>query len=94
MQNVLNIVTDDSEAGGLEATLARMALAGVAPLTIEGRIVRFLVENGACRVKELMIASEASYRGFYLALERLKAKGFVEVTPHSCDKRVKVVSLI
>ncbi|WP_128891729.1 helix-turn-helix domain-containing protein [Erythrobacter sp. HKB08] len=67
--------------------------AGVEVFTIEGRIIMHLLNHGDARIKELLLASESSYRGFYLAIERLKTKGVVtsEVDPH--DRRARLIRL-
>lgn len=65
----------------------------VAPLTIEGRIIFYLTKKGKSRIKEVMIASRSSYRGFYLALGKLKSKGVVHISDDPGDKRARLVQL-
>ncbi|WP_115366965.1 hypothetical protein [Alteripontixanthobacter maritimus] len=67
---------------------------GVELLTTDGKIILYLHENGPTRVKELMLASKSSYRGFYLAFERLKEKDIISAVTDSKDRRVRVVQLI
>lgn len=62
-------------------------------LSTEGKILVYLGENGPSRVKEVMVEVDASYRGFYLALERLKGQGLVNTSLDSKDKRVRILSL-
>ena len=66
---------------------------GVEVFTIEGRIIIHLLNNGSSRIKELLHASGSSYRGFYLAIDRLKAKGVVtaDIDPH--DRRARLIRL-
>lgn len=66
---------------------------GVEILTTEGRIVMHLNAFGPTKVKELMIATAASYRGFYLALDRLKEQALVVTASDPNDKRVRIISL-
>lgn len=61
---------------------------GVNLLTPEGKIILHLMVNGGSRVKEVMLASGASYRGFYLTLDRLKEAGLVTVSAEANDRRV------
>ncbi|GAA4643266.1 hypothetical protein GCM10023115_12260 [Pontixanthobacter gangjinensis] len=63
-------------------------------LTTEGKIYFFLLINESPRIKEVMIASNSSYRGFYLSLGKLKRKGLVEVNNGPLDGRVRRVSLL
>ncbi|MBY6015788.1 MarR family winged helix-turn-helix transcriptional regulator [Qipengyuania gaetbuli] len=72
---------------------AAFGQAGIQVFTVEGRIIIHLISNGESRIKELLLASGSSYRGFYLALERLKAKGIVtsELDPH--DRRARRIKL-
>lgn len=67
---------------------------GIDILTVEGRIVLHLLENDATRVKELMFASGSSYRGFYLALERLKKKRLIRSETDPDDGRVRRIRLL
>jgi DNA-binding MarR family transcriptional regulator len=66
---------------------------GVEALTTEGKIISYLGKNGTARVKEVMYDIDTSYRGFYMALERLKMANLVrsEVSKH--DKRVRLLHL-
>lgn len=77
----------------LEELNARYMNRGVEVLTTEGRILLHLTVNGQSRIKELMLASGSSYRGFYLALERLRAKKLVASEVDSEDRRVRIVRL-
>lgn len=63
-------------------------------LTVEGRIILHLEQNGETRVKELMIATGVSYRGFYLGLDRLKKKGVVATRKDPSDGRARIVHLL
>jgi hypothetical protein len=65
----------------------------VPTLTMEGRIIVYLAANGLSRIKEVMIASGGSYRGFYLAMNRLIDKGVVVVSHDPKDKRARLASL-
>ena len=66
---------------------------GVEVFTIEGRIIIHLLNNGSSRIKELLHASGSSYRGFYLAIERLKAKGLVTADIDPNDRRARLIRL-
>ena len=66
---------------------------GIELLTIDGRIILYLMNNGPSRIKELMLATGSSYRGFYLALERLKTKQLIEATIDPEDRRARIVQL-
>ena len=66
---------------------------GVKVLTPEGRILLQLVEHGPSRVKYVMLSSGASYRGFYLALDRLKDQRAVKMQPAEWDRRVRILAL-
>ncbi len=67
---------------------------GVEMLTVEGRILLHLMVHGQSRIKELMLASGSSYRGFYLALERLKEKRMVNSEIDPSDRRVRIIRLL
>ncbi len=67
---------------------------GVELLTIEGRILLHLLMNGQSRIKELMLASGSSYRGFYLALDRLKEKRLVHSEIDCSDRRAQIIRLV
>ena len=66
---------------------------GVNLLTPEGRIILYLLENGGSRVKEVMLASAVSYRGFYLSLDRLKEAGVVKMSEDDTDRRARIIEL-
>lgn len=66
---------------------------GVNLLTPEGKIILYLLVNGGSRVKEVMLASGVSYRGFYLTLDRLKEAGLVTVSAEANDRRVRIIQL-
>ncbi len=62
-------------------------------LTTDGKILAYLSAQGPTRVKEVMVEVNASYRGFYLAVERLKRDGLVTTLPDQKDKRVRILAL-
>ncbi|ALE15331.1 hypothetical protein AMC99_00014 [Altererythrobacter epoxidivorans] len=72
---------------------AAFGRAGIQIFTVEGRIIIHLISHGESRIKELLLASESSYRGFYLALERLKAKGIVTSELDPRDRRARLIRL-
>jgi DNA-binding MarR family transcriptional regulator len=76
-----------------EDVLVAAEKAGVVTLTTEGKILNYLNDNGTACVKEVMYDLDASYRGFYIALERLKLANVVrsEISPQ--DKRVRLLFL-
>ncbi len=66
---------------------------GINLLTVDGRILLFLQQRKQSRIKELMLASGSSYRGFYLALDRLKEKGLITSVMDPEDKRARIIQL-
>lgn len=66
---------------------------GLSILTPEARMLIYLVENKSACMKELMLASRISYRGFYLAYDRLLASGFIKASTDANDRRVRRVEL-
>jgi DNA-binding MarR family transcriptional regulator len=62
-------------------------------LTSEGKILRFLMENGASRVKEVMLCTGVSYGGFYLAVDKLKHAQLITTTTDQRDRRVRLMHL-
>ena len=72
---------------------ASFGQAGIQVFTVEGRIIIHLLSHGESRIKELLLASGSSYRGFYLALERLKAKGIVTSELDPQDRRARRIKL-
>ena len=77
----------------IEAFIERFEKLSVTTLTVEGRIVAHLTAKGRSRIKEVMLATGASYRGFYLALDKLKEKGVVISVQDPSDKRARLIAL-
>ena len=78
---------------GMEQISRDLQSIGVEMLTIDGRIILYLMNHGPSRIKELMLATGSSYRGFYLALERLKDKRIVVASVDPGDRRARIVDL-
>ena len=76
-----------------DATIARFDALGINLLTTEGKIVFLLSKKGEARVKELMLATGSSYRGFYLSYDRLKTKGVLISTVDPSDRRARIARL-
>lgn len=66
---------------------------GADVLTLDGKILAYLSEHGPSRVKEVLVDVGGSYRGFYLALERLKRAGHVKAKVDAADKRARILEL-
>ena len=52
-----------------------------------------MLENRRSRVKEVMLASAVSYRGFYLSLDRPKEAGVVKMSEDDTDRRARIIEL-
>ena len=66
---------------------------GVEMLTIDGKIILFLLEKGEAKIKELMLMTGSSYRGFYLAYNRLKDKNILVSSVDPQDRRSRIAKL-
>lgn len=66
---------------------------GVDILTTEGKILNYLGANEHACVKEVMLDIGTSYRGFYMALDRLKIANVVRSEVSAKDKRVRYLHL-
>lgn len=64
---------------------------GIEALRPEAKIYFILKSRGELSIKEAMLLSGVSYRGFYLVLARLIEKGLVKVQGDQQDKRVKKI---
>ncbi|WP_369026718.1 hypothetical protein [Qipengyuania sp. RANM35] len=79
-----------SEVSQLSTELEKV---GVDLFTVDGKIIFYLMNNGSSRIKEIMLATGSSYRGFYLALERLKNKKLIDSEVDPVDRRARVIRL-
>jgi hypothetical protein len=62
---------------------------GFSALRPEARLLLFIRANGPVSVKEAMIDSKMSYRGFYTILNGLMEKKIIQLRPDARDKRVR-----
>lgn len=62
-------------------------------LRTEAKLLIELSKNPGLTVKQAMLFTGRSYRGFYLMLERLIAREVVEMTSDANDKRIRRVML-
>ena len=74
-------------------TIGKLAGQNLEIFTPEGKIICHLLNHGRSRIKELILVSGVSYRGFYLALDRLRKAKAVEMSTDPHDRRVKLVEL-
>jgi DNA-binding MarR family transcriptional regulator len=67
---------------------------GFAALKPEAKILFALGSLGDMSIKQAMLISDVSYRGFYLILERLRNNQLIEIYPDSLDRRVRRIKLL
>lgn len=66
---------------------------GIEALRPEAKILFTLKMKGSLSVKEAMILSGLSYRGFYIVLARLANSGWITMEADLKDRRVKRILL-
>lgn len=66
---------------------------GIEALRPEAKILFTLKTKGSLSVKEAMILSGLSYRGFYIVLARLANSGWITMEADLKDRRVKRILL-
>lgn len=81
------------DSGLLERFRAVEKRLGFDLLRPEAKILLALRSKGDLSIKELMIESGMSYRGFYLVFTRLTAQGLIESETDGRDKRVRRVRI-
>jgi DNA-binding MarR family transcriptional regulator len=81
VEKILEINRQFSEQVGIEA------------LRPEAKILFTLKTKGSLSVKEAMILSGLSYRGFYIVLARLANSGWITMEADIKDRRVKRILL-
>jgi DNA-binding MarR family transcriptional regulator len=87
------IDTDVCEEG-LKVDRYFRSYAGLDALKPEAKILFTLGSRGPLAVKQLMLYSGLSYRGFYIVVNRLTALGLIETYQDKDDGRVRRIKLV
>lgn len=66
---------------------------GFPALKPDAKVIMAIGYHGDLTIKQAMLASQMSYRGFYIMLDRLIASKLVEVSHDEKDRRVRRVRL-
>jgi DNA-binding MarR family transcriptional regulator len=66
---------------------------GFSALKPDAKVIMAIGYHGDLTIKQAMLASQMSYRGFYIMLDRLVESKLVEVCQDSKDRRVRRLRL-
>lgn len=86
------------DKAGAEAILAAneqfQQETGCEALRPEAKIIFSLRARGSLSIKEAMLLSGLSYRGFYIVMARLLQLGLIKVNGGQEDRRVRKITLV
>jgi DNA-binding MarR family transcriptional regulator len=68
-------------------------LIGTDILKKEARLILEIIKNDNMTIKQAMISTGVSYRGFYMMIEKLLERDLIIIYPDLVDKRVKRIRL-
>ncbi len=90
---IMNLINPEIILGILEIESHFTENIGVKFLRPEAKLLIILKQSGSLSIKEAMITSGLSYRGFYILLSRLVAQELIRVEVDENDRRVRKILL-